>query len=337
MPQNAAPATSLVPVETTAQPAISQRLCIECHATTDPAVSFRHSGWHRSRTAARAGLVLAGARPAQLAAWDNCGSGAWVFHDQADPSRLMVRGSCCKNRLCLPCAQNRGNRIAAHLAELIGGKPCRFITLTLRSEPHVALSTRLDRLYNAFRALRRQAIWRRAVDGGAAFLEVTRTQDHSWHVHLHCVVVGRYIHQATLASTWLAITGDSFVVDVRLVRSAEQTCSYVAKYCGKPPIAACGDDPALLADLAAGLKGRRLCAAFGTWRTVPLTEYESGIVWIPVCSLRSLLRRAAGGDADALQTLAALRYIRWMPAPSMSPGHRAERPPPPSARGATSD
>jgi hypothetical protein len=147
---------------------------------------------------------------------------------------IELREQRCRSRLCPRCARLRARALAYKLQEAVRrmNSP-RFLTLTLahRDQP---LRDQLRALTAAFKELRRSKLWRHHFDGGAYTLEVVWNHSRAeWHPHLHCLVDGRYCPQSALADAWERATGDSRIVDIRLVKDARQAGRYVASYCAK--------------------------------------------------------------------------------------------------------
>jgi hypothetical protein len=140
-----------------------------------------------------------------------------------------------------------------------------------------------------------------------AFCEVVWfPKTERWHPHLHILSDGRYIAKEALRKAWLKATGDSFIVDVRKVTSAERAAHYVTKYASKPHDASIWREPRRLDEAILAMKGRRLCLTYGTWRGVKLTEVPEPGVWTPVAPLADLIRQARTGDPAATQILSRL-------------------------------
>jgi hypothetical protein len=74
------------------------------------------------------------------------------------------------------------------------------------------------------------------------------------NLHTHALVWAPYISQKRLSESWHKITGDSYIVDVRSVRSIKQAVWYVLKYMSKPPAL---ESYAELANFAESAKGSR--------------------------------------------------------------------------------
>jgi hypothetical protein len=202
----------------------------------------------------------------------------------------------------------KSNLIARNLVSLVEPKSTRFVTLTLRHSTD-SLTVQVNRLYSGFARLRARKLWRSTQRGGIAFLEVNWSADtQRWHPHLHVITTGGFIPQAKLRQAWHSITGDSYVVDVRWVRSSSNAASYVAKYAAKGAGDSVARDPAAFAEAISALRGRRTFLTYGTWRGVVLskpTDLEPHD-WQPVCSLERLLERAQSGDHRAAEMVACL-------------------------------
>jgi hypothetical protein len=83
-----------------------------------------------------------------------------------------------------------------------------------------------------------------------------------WHPHAHCLIDGGFWHQGKIADLWEGVTGDSRVVDVRLIRSRKNAVNYIAKYISKGgDIKRLPDDR--IAEYAVALSGVRLIQTFG--------------------------------------------------------------------------
>jgi len=245
----------------------------------------------------------------RLERFDGCGRYAWVLVATDNPTRYTVSASLCHDRFCVPCAAARGRQIAAALADRSRGRRILFITLTLKSVT-APLADQLTRLYASFTKLRRVPIWRTTIRGGAAVCEVTyNAKRDAWHPHLHVIAEGSWLPQSDLKSHWHRITGDSFVVDVRLAKTTDTLAAYVAKYLTKPIAASYANRPDQLTEAIAAFKGRRLALTFGTWRGTPLTLDVDDTEWRPVAPLAEILAAAVDPLSYANQILKALKGI----------------------------
>lgn len=285
--------------------------------TTSPGICWRHSGWARHRSLLYDALHRCDVTDRRTESFRNCGTGAWVFESATSPGEYVIRGDRCHDRFCQPCATERSRVIGHNLSEAIGSQLFRFVTLTLRSvEPD--LSGDLDRLYVGFRRLRRSRLWRDNVTASAAFAEIKWiARTNHWHVHLHLIVMGRYVDKAALSNAWMIATGDSYIVDIRLPRHSANVVRYVVKYASKPLDSSYINIPDRLDEAITALKGRRLCLTTGAWRGLPLTQSPEPGEWTPIANLDSLVRRARHGDVDALRIIAYLEdHNPWTSIPT---------------------
>jgi hypothetical protein len=146
------------------------------------------------------------------------------------------------------------------------------------------------------------------------FIEVKRSKAGKWHVHAHIVAESKYLPQHELSAEWLAVTGDSPVVDVRMINNVEAAASYVAKYGSKAFDSGLLRQPKILAEVIGALKGARLCTTFGAWRGAKLTSMdidEDTQGWQDLGTLQTF---AASEWFDVLaeqQPELALRIAKW--------------------------
>lgn len=273
---------------------------------------WRHSGWRADRLRTWNGLLATNANPQRLKAFANCGSAAMVqvaFDQETGKPHYRLTCTHCHDRMCVPCATARAATVAGNLYAATHDREVRFVTLTLKCQS-VPLVAQVDRLYRSFAALRRRKFWKANVAGGAACCEVKiGANSGAWHVHLHCLVQTRWLAQRELSAEWHAVTGDSYIVDVRPIDRDGQRIRYVAKYAAK----GCGPDvirdPDRLQEFLLAMKGRRLCLTFGTWRGIPLEQREPDQAdWQPLMRLSELIARAAAGDDEARVILRKLEH-----------------------------
>lgn len=288
--------------------------------------SFRHNGWKGNRAKVFAALQRTAQPHSRVVAFRTCGSHAYVIRSLIDREKIRLVGSTCHDRFCVPCAKERSRIIVHNVLDQLGDVPVRFLTLTLKGagEP---LADSVRRLTRAFTALRRRSLWRQKVTGGVAFIEVhwSRTSQR-WHPHLHCLIQGEYIDKGEISRTWLDITKDSRIIDIRLVRSPEHLAKYVTKYASKPLNASFVNEAELLDEAITALRGKRLCVTFGTWQGVQLTTHPSDDEWEHLGDFEGIIYRAASGDATAL---AILRELASGETESLLATARRIRPPPP--------
>jgi len=248
-----------------------------------PAYLDRHAPWKNRRRRVYDALVATHASENRTARFASCGAGFWVLRRRDDHDSIKIVRDCCHDRFCEACGQTRQFTIRRNLQNKIEPHPHRFLTLTLKNDG-VRLATLLDKLLRCFKRLRSTVFWKEKVRGGAAFIELSANQENGrWHPHLHVLLDGKYIDQRTLRELWLRITGDSFVLDVRLIRDVGQVTDYITKYATKPLPARIIDKPYLLEEAIDALQGRKLCYTFGTWSRWALLRTVTDDEWETLC------------------------------------------------------
>lgn len=278
---------------------------------------FRHSGWRNHRRQVFEVLKSAGTA-ARLDSFAKCGSYAVVEYSPSQ-RRYRIRANYCHDRFCQPCARARAARLFGGMVGLASAaakrKRLKFLTLTLKSHPGVALQVQIERLLTHFKTLRNRAIWKRAVVGGVKVLEVKRGAGGGWHPHLHVLLDADYIDWAELKRTWWEITTDSDHVDIRQVKDLkpaddlsetagpQQAVRYVCKYATKPCSAKVYDSADDLAESILALKGVRMFDFIGTWRNIPKSA-EDELKAQPddfqrLGLLDQIMHRARLGEANA--------------------------------------
>ncbi|MEE9221818.1 MAG: protein rep [candidate division NC10 bacterium] len=265
-------------------------------ASDDSCVSFRHRKhqWHRDRVLdSFSRLEIDETRQR---AYARCGSNAWLVQSDSEHRDFSLRSDCCHDRWCPACAKTRASVIRHNIQPLIENKTARFITLTLKhtNEP---LTGRIDRLFRCFTKLRKLKLWKHAVDGGAAFTEVKiNEQTMRWHPHIHAIAIGRYLPLDRLKSAWLAITGNSHIVDIRIIKDPGKVAAYVTKYVTKPADNNLYRVPEALDEAIVAMRGRRLVATFGSWRAVALLHWEARDEWRAVLEWPEFMQRIREGN-----------------------------------------
>ena len=263
-------AAPLVPLPRPASPSLDTRgnKCARLHPIDDPAARAalrqRRRG-DQARALARSYEVIGEAGRAQHVR--SCGSvSVYVCADGC--GQLAGRHAYhCRERLCTWCSGARGAQLGEALLPLVQAMAHPwFLTLTVKNGPDLA--ERAAHLRAAFKKLRRRAWWKANVAGGIAIEEVTRNERAGqWHPHLHLVVdsaLSQAALQMALAMLWRAVTGDSYILDVRPFQGAtvaadlRELCKYTAK------IADIVESPALVRAYLAYARRRRLIVTFGS-------------------------------------------------------------------------
>lgn len=212
-----------------------------------------------------------------------------LFHNYytVEQVRLAKVKTCQVHLLCPFCARIRAakqvrrymERLALVMQENPGLVPA-MLTLTVKNGPD--LDERFAHLVKSFRTYqikRRRYLSGQArvpfvelckVDGACFSYEFTKGQDTLWHPHMHGVVLlNDYIDVQALSAEWQAITGDSFIVDVRKLQGdpIEAFCE-VFKYALKFADLPLEDNWEAFAQL----RGKRLQGSFGLLWGVKVPE-----------------------------------------------------------------
>lgn len=244
-----------------------------------PNASFLHSGWQQDRLRIARAYEKLGKSVHKRLNFATCGGNWFVLRNKTDPTRFKLSPRLCRDRFCLICGRRRAAVIQANLVPLTKGRPTRFITLTI-AQDQASLAQRIDRLMSGFRRLRRLAIWRERITAAAAFLEVKWSEKaRGWHPHLHVVALGRFVPQGQLSAAWRDVTGDSFVVDIRLAQDRTELAKYLTKYVTKPIAADVVRDPDRLAEAIRALDHRKLIIPLHGWARAKLTKPPEDSGW----------------------------------------------------------
>jgi hypothetical protein len=144
--------------------------------------------------------------------------------------------------------------------------------------------------------------------GGVSFLEITlNSQTRLWHAHLHVLFEGQYVPISWLRDTWLKITGDSYIVDIRPVKNADYAAGYIGKYASKAIDNRVIDDHERFVEAILALQATRTFACFGSWVHLGLSKHpETAEGWSPVRPLYLVILDAQRGD-DVARSI--LRYL----------------------------
>lgn len=164
----------------------------------------------------------------------SCRCYAWYARN-VDTDQVRVLSRTCGLRWCPLCSQARRTYVSRSVAAWIKTERySKFLTLTLKHSDD-SLNSQIDRLNSSFVKLRSSKFFRTKVPAGVWFLQIKRSKDSGqWHSHLHCIISGQYLPQGKLSKLWLKITGDSKVVDIRLVKDPEKAANEVARYASSP-------------------------------------------------------------------------------------------------------
>ena len=153
-----------------------------------------------------------------------------------DKYKLAGLMTCKKHMLCPFCSAIRASKQATayhekmvHILKRKSNLKPVFMTLTVKNGDD--LKERFNHLKNSFRTLQTaRRKWLKRGNGhnelckahGIVFAYEITNKGKGWHPHLHMILlVDDWIDIDKLSDEWLAITGDSHVVDVRRVRPAK--------------------------------------------------------------------------------------------------------------------
>ena len=199
-----------------------------------------------------------------------------------DQVRLHAAHFCKKHLLCPLCAIRRGAKaLQAYLPRYeaaIAARPALrpfLVTLTVKDGPDLA--ERFKHLHDAQRAL-----WMRKHRGRGCVLDQVEAAVWSyevkrgagsglWHPHLHMVALAEVQpDQGRLSREWQAITGDSFIVDVRPIDQADPASGFLEVF--KYALKFSDMEPADTWQAFQVLRGRRLVASAGLFRGIEIPE-----------------------------------------------------------------
>ena len=156
-----------------------------------------------------------------------------MFHDYytVDQLRLVGAMTCKKSLLCAFCAARRAAKLVEKylptVQTILASQPhLKPVMITLTVKNGESLPERYRHLKTAYRRL--QKLRSHTIEG-RKWTEFAKVQGaiHSyeftkpvtgWHPHIHMVaLLSDWIDQKAFSAEWQAITGDSFIVDIRRI------------------------------------------------------------------------------------------------------------------------
>lgn len=212
---------------------------------------------------------------------DDCGS-YLLFRNYYTEGEIRLRAAkfCKKHLLCTLCAIRRGAKLVSRykdrfdriVAERPDLKPY-MVTLTVKDGDN--LTERFKHLQKSLitwhkrRHRKNAACEARKAEGAAWSYEIKRGKRSGlWHPHVHCIwLCESPPDQTAISEEWHAITGDSYIVDVRPINPTDPTTGflevfkYAVKFSEQPP-----------EDTWHGflsLTGKRLIGSFGNLYGIP--------------------------------------------------------------------
>jgi diadenosine tetraphosphate (Ap4A) HIT family hydrolase len=176
----------------------------------------------------------------------------------------------CEFRLCPDCSRRRSRKLQNKYLPTMRAflrhhrvTPVHLVlTQTHKAETRKQSAKRIN---DAFKKLQRRSFWKEFFKGGTWSVEFTKDKNGLHHTHLHIVGFRRkFFDIELLRSEWLAVTGDSHVLNLKPIQDIAAGLREVVKYVSKPlDIRRFGS-----ADLKEfiGLKNMRMFGTFGEFR-----------------------------------------------------------------------
>ncbi len=176
----------------------------------------------------------------------------------------------CEFRLCPDCSRRRSRKIqnkylpamSAFMLHNHVSAVHLVLTQTHRKENRKQSAKRIK---DSFVKLQRRAFWKKHFKGGTWSLEFTKDKNGLHHTHLHIIGFRRkFFDIELLRGEWLAVTGDSHVLNLKQIQDIATGLREVVKYVSKPlDIRRFGAE-----DLKEflGLKNMRMFGTFGEFR-----------------------------------------------------------------------
>lgn len=210
-----------------------------------------------------------------------------------DEIRLAKVRTCKKHLLCPFCARTRAAKLTEkqleRVSQVMADNPKlipAMLTMTVKSRHD--LQEAFKHLMDSFRKLqKRRRDWNEKARGftefakihGAVFsVEFTYSEQHGWHPHIHAfVLLDDYIDQKALSDEWFSITGDSWGVDIRKIKSKASNGDLVDGIKEVFKYALKFGDLSLEKNLEAyeSLLGKRLLGSFGSLHGVKVPEKDT--------------------------------------------------------------
>ena len=211
----------------------------------------------------------------------------------------------CRNRWCEACGRVKASFIAYAATDFfVRHHRVRYLTLT-QKHSDLLLKEQIEQMYARFGKLRRSRLWQDTVRGSLWCLQVKWGKySNSWHVHIHALLIGCRVPHDQLKAKWEKITGDSIIVDIRLVRGARGLAKAIwdaVRYSGTP--AYLKDVPSEhRLEIVKAFRGVRICGTTGDCDKISLSSVKCSACNAdtePIGSWTIVQRFAAVGDEDA--------------------------------------
>ena len=153
--------------------------------------------------------------------------------------KLVEMFSCQQYLLCPFCASARATKLIRCYHERLefimsqhGKKRYKVVMITLTPKSDFDLLKVFEHLQYSLRSyIKKRRDYEKGngafcefskIDGAVYSIEFTYSPKHGYHPHVHMIaIVSDYIEVTMLSQEWYEITGDSMIVDVRLVRAVK--------------------------------------------------------------------------------------------------------------------
>jgi len=141
-------------------------------------------------------------------------------------------------------------------------KPNLFITIT-RKNKAVLSKEWISSIRKAFTKITRRVYYKRHLTGGIYGIECVE-KGNGWNLHLHAVGSGVYFSSSRLSTDLMEITGDSFISDVGIIQSPDDSFRYIIRDLTKaPPLNGKSEE------YDKAFKRFRFVSKFGDWYAYP--------------------------------------------------------------------
>lgn len=234
---------------------------------------------------------------------------------------VHVSESRCRSRVCPRCGNVRTRQLRMKLESLVShiDSP-RMLTLTLASSD-APLVDQLRRLSDCFRKLRRRSEWKKRIVGGLHVVEITWNHaKHQWHPHIHALIDGEYWKQSDIADQWQQVTGDSRIVDIRMVYGRSAAINYVVKYVAKSQLS--DKIPAArIVEWAENTHGARMVGTFGSLHGIKVESDDDQVEggYEVIAPVEPLIEDSQRGNKIAQDIIDDMRIIRRRKLPDGTP------------------
>lgn len=205
----------------------------------------------------------------------DCGEKVYTFRCRSCDTKWEAP-SRCHHRLCPDCAPIRAQVLFDRHSRLMSTPNLKHLVFTVQTSSHIDRAY-VKSLVAAFNKLRRKVFYRHSWRGGVRQVEFVYTPqgawefDHKkhkffhktpgWHVHIHCLIDGKYVPQAKIAKDWQQVTkGQGTIIWIERAKNPMQALKYVLK-----PDSELLETGEAFYDLLDAIQSLHLVAGFGAY------------------------------------------------------------------------